>query len=734
MFSSIRSKLLAILFILGVIPLLIVGYLSYQSASYALLSQTKEQLGNVADKTAQQIDNFFEVAKKDIELLSNFPFTQLSFLQFEFGQRLDTVKRLLEDYGKKNKYSNRIYLISLKGKTILAVPEIKGQARPNFNSMDWFRTTLNQGLYLSDLLTGDSPHNPAIMLTKLVYDFQDNTKPVGILAFDIKLSSFTNFVASLKIGNQGYAFLLNKRGYLIYHPDRSLRLKRSFIESGDVRLNRLIQRMKSGERGFGDYLFNKIEKYMVFTPCRIKNWSVGITLHKSELMADIYRLRRRMITFVSIIIGLILLVSFLFVRSLTHPIRQLITGARAVGSGDLDQVIEIKSNDELKGLAKEFNEMAAKLKNSLSEILELKSFNDDILRSVTSGIITVNKEGVLTSFNKSAEKIVGYTYENSNPKASSDLPVVIKEILDLLQKTLITQERILHHAVEISKGDDSTAFVDVNTSLLRNRKGQIIGAIADIRDITQRKSMEELMVRVDKLASLGELSAGVAHEIRNPLAGMKTSVQILVKKITTDSGKVLLDGILDEIDRLNKIVTDLLRFSRPSAPILASTDIPIILEKALDMVAEKIRKNRINLIRRYEEDLPRAIIDKEQIQQVFINLLLNAIKAMPEGGTLTTSVRAKRDKTRDREGDFIEISFKDTGHGIDKEDLPRIFNPFFTTDPNGTGLGLPIVHKLLEKNNGYIYLDSVEKKGSNFILLLPTEDLSVSASDNVIAQ
>ena len=246
--------------------------------------------------------------------------------------------------------------------------------------------------------------------------------------------------------------MLDNRGYLIYHPEQSLRMKRSFVERGDFRLKRLITKMMSGERGFGDYLFNGIEKYMVFTPCRVKNWSVGITLHRSELMADIYKLRQRMITFSSIIIGLILIVSFLFVKGLIRPIRQLISGARAIGSGDLDQVIEIKSNDELQGLAKEFNKMAAKLKSSMSEILELKTFNEDILRSVTSGIITVNKEGELTSLNRSAEKIMGYRCEDTRPRGQKDVPARVKAILNLLQETLEKKERIQNQKIEFSKG------------------------------------------------------------------------------------------------------------------------------------------------------------------------------------------------------------------------------------------------------------------------------------------
>jgi PAS domain S-box-containing protein len=733
MFSTIRTKLIAIFIILGVIPILIVGYLSYQSASNALLFQAQEQLGNVADKTAQQIDNFFEEAQKDIELLSKFPFIQLSFLQFEFGQSSDTIREMLKNYEKKNLYFNRIYLINSDGKKILAEPETPDNATSEFQSFDWFKATFEKGMYLSELKIGDGFSDPTIILSKLVYDFEDHTKVVGMLVFDIKLSALTRFVSSLKFGAQGYAFLLDKDEYLLYHPFHNLLPAKDIIQSGDLKLKQLMERIKVGEKGSGDYLLGGIEKNMVFTPCRLKNWSVVITVQKSDLMVDILKLKHRMITFVSMIVALILAVSFLFVKSITRPIGQLITGARAIGNGDLYPLIEIKSGDELQGLAREFNNMSVKLQRSMNEIMELTRFNDDVLRSVTSGIITIDREGRITSINKSAEKILGLARKETHSDCLEDAPIQVKEIMTLLQHTLLDQKEIQNQEIHfLSESEGETVFMEVNTSLLRNVSGEIIGAIADIRDITRRKRIEEQMVRVDKLASLGELSAGMAHEIRNPLSGMKTSAQFLATKLTTGSESILLQGILSEIDRINKIVTDLLNFSRPKPPFPALIDTTVILEKVLSMVTEKIRKSRIELIRKYEENTPMALIDKEQIQQVFLNLLLNAVKAMPGGGNLTVSIGTISGRSRVLENipdpdasnlsestRLIAISFRDSGQGISQNELKKVFNPFYTTDPSGTGLGLSIVQKLLEKNGGYIKMDSMPGKGTQVTLLLP---------------
>lgn len=711
MFTSIRAKLLTILFSLGIFPLLIAGIFAYQTASDALLFQAREQLGNIGEKTAQQIDGLFKDLKKDIELLSNHPFIQLAFLKFQFGQKLDTVQRVLIEYKNKNSYFNGIYLIDLTGNTIISDNK-SNQRFIESLSHEWFKEALNKELYLSEIIVSSKGHMPKMILSKLVYDFEDHHKKVGLLVFDIKLSSFIHFVSSLKIGETGHALLWDHNGYILYHPDQYYVLNKQAIDEGDDSFRSLLDKMSKGENGFGSYSFKGIKKNMYFTPINTYKWSIAIVLEQSKLMADILKLRRNMITFISIISGLIFFVSFLFVRSITRPINLLIEGARAIGNGNLEHVIAVNSGDEFFCLAEEFNSMSFRLRHSMDEIIELKTFNDDILRSVSSGIITVDRKNTITSFNEVAGKILELTLDDKE----SDKSLQVEKIRSILHTTLNNYGSNVNVELEFySEKDQRTKFIELNTSLLRNASGDVIGAIADIRNITHRKRIEEEMVRVEKLASLGELSAGMAHEIRNPLAGMKTSAQVLSKRLKTDSEKILISGIIASIDRMNNTVTDLLNFSRPKPPCLAPFDLSKLIDLSLTMLRVNLKKSDINLIFDYEKCLPKAMIDKEQIQQVFINLLLNALKAMPQGGTLSISVKNCQSPSQS----FLEISFVDTGTGIKQEHMSKIFNPFFTCYPNGTGLGLSIVQKLLEKNNGSIHIDSMVDKGTHAIILLP---------------
>ncbi len=705
-------------------PLLIVGAVSYNSAADALIVQTRQQLDNVAGKTVEQVSHFFDVVQKDLRLLSNSPFVQLAFLQYEFNQRLNTARRLLDDYCNKNKYYNNVYLIDLNAECILSISDGGSQA----SYSDWVTKTLDRGRFVSDFNFSNNNTTSGIIMCEIVYDFEIPDRKIGILAFDIKKEAFINYVADLRIGKRGRAFLIHNTGHLIYHPDHTpgALLEIDLVMKGDQRFKDHILKMMAGQKGYGDYSYENAEKFIVYQPCKQMNWSIGLTVFKSELMADIHKLRKQVLTFTAIVFGLFLPVTFFFVHGLTRPIRKLMAGAKDIRKGNLGQKIQIDSKDEFSALAREFNKMAQTLKGSLNEILNLKNFKEDIFRNLSSGIITVDDGGRITSINKSAQVMLGCTADDKQQEA---LPV--QQIRDLLKAAMVSGKDVLDHELELPTANGEMAYVEVNTSQLKNISGGMIGAIADIRDITRRKRMEEIMVRVDKLASLGQLSAGMAHEIRNPLAGIKTSVQVLAERAGSEDEKVLISGILSEINRLNKIVSDLLSFSRPSKPRLNAIEAPRILEKVIEMVKEKIRKHHIQVTYQWEEGLPKILADKEQLHQIFLNLTLNGIKSMEKGGTLSLSAHIFRDKKglegatprnldiKAYEKPYIAIRFKDTGHGIAKENLSRVFNPFFSTSPSGTGLGLPIVHTLMEKNSGYIFIDSIVSKGTQVLLLLP---------------
>jgi two-component system NtrC family sensor kinase len=256
-------------------------------------------------------------------------------------------------------------------------------------------------------------------------------------------------------------------------------------------------------------------------------------------------------------------------------------------------------------------------------------------------------------------------------------------------------------------------IISMTISALRNAEGNIVGVSRICKDITDLKKAEERLILAERLSSLGELTAGVAHELRNPLAGIKINTQILSrKKDLPEMEKKLLDSTQEGIEKIQKIVDDMLHFAKPKASHFQEEEIDEVVEKSLAILQTKLKKGNISSIFEAGLELPRVRIDIHQIQQVLINLMLNAIQSMEKGGTLTIRT------FRENEGG-VGVEVRDTGVGIPRSHLKKIFDPFFTTKSEGTGLGLSISLKILESHGATINVVSEEGKGSTFTIHFP---------------
>jgi signal transduction histidine kinase len=238
---------------------------------------------------------------------------------------------------------------------------------------------------------------------------------------------------------------------------------------------------------------------------------------------------------------------------------------------------------------------------------------------------------------------------------------------------------------------------------MRDEDGALLGSVV-LADATSESEDGEFQKNIDRLVSLGELSAYVAHEIRNPLTGIRTTVQYVGSKFrASDSRREDLDDVIKELDRIEQIITGLLMFARPPAARPQSCDLRQVLEKTLDLLELQLGDARVSLFREYEEatdeQVPLVYADPDLSQQVFLNLCLNAVQAMPEGGELHIALGVRRYRTR---RSMVDVSFRDTGVGIPRDAMEKIFDPFFTTRSMGTGLGLPISLQIVREVGGVI--------------------------------
>jgi signal transduction histidine kinase len=251
---------------------------------------------------------------------------------------------------------------------------------------------------------------------------------------------------------------------------------------------------------------------------------------------------------------------------------------------------------------------------------------------------------------------------------------------------------------------------------LRSEEGDVLGSVVLAESIAETED-GEFQKKIDRLVSLGELSAYVAHEIRNPLTGIRTTVQFVGSKFkTSDPRREDLEDVITELDRIEQIITGLLMFARPPAARPQACDVHQVLEKTLDMIELQLGDAKVKLTKEFAEDLPLVYADPDLTQQVFLNLCLNATQAMPEGGELYVTTAVRRFRTR---RSVLDVSFRDTGIGIPRDLMDKIFDPFFTTRSTGTGLGLPISVQIVREVGGTITAKNNAAGGATFRVSFP---------------
>lgn len=358
-----------------------------------------------------------------------------------------------------------------------------------------------------------------------------------------------------------------------------------------------------------------------------------------------------------------------------------------------------------------------------SELIATKNFLESVIEKAGDAISVVDLEGKILYWNEGAERIYGFGKDEALGQKFSDLLYPFDEKARREEENLhhtfmekIKRGEVVSHVERKIKSKDGREIITSMTiSPLRDSEGQITGASRICRDITTLKKAEERLLLAARLSSLGELSAGVAHELRNPLSGIKINMQILARqKDLAEAERRLLKSTQEGIDKIQKIIDDMLNFARPKPANFKPENINDVISHSIAIIQDKFKRANISLIFSKEENLPGLFIDAHQIQQVLINLMLNAQQAMEKGGTLTI-------RSAHHENGGVKITIKDTGSGIPKEHLHKIFDPFFTTKSEGTGLGLSISLKILENHGATLEVQSEVGSGSVFTINFPPE-------------
>jgi two-component system sensor histidine kinase PilS (NtrC family) len=369
--------------------------------------------------------------------------------------------------------------------------------------------------------------------------------------------------------------------------------------------------------------------------------------------------------------------------------------------------------------------MREELKEKASDLVKLQSFNANVAQCMSTGLLTTDEGGRITSFNRAAEEITGCRWEEVR-----GMPYIEIIPSKKLEEILHTSEDILpiyRFESEMPRKDGANITLGINVSRLKDESGNTRGIIGIFQDLTKIKEMEMEVKKREKMAMIGELAAGMAHEIRNPLASLSGSMQILKQELSlNDEQGRLMNIALREMDRLNKTITDFLIYAKPAPLQKRVMNLNDLLIDTINLLrnSEILRSSNISIQTEFKEEMLLTPVDPHQITQVFWNLSLNAIQSMSKEGLITISSRKSsmmKLAGKSKKGEWTEIIFRDTGEGIDERIIDKIFVPFFTTKENGSGMGLSIVHRIIEEHGGRIYVTSNPGKGTQFTLYIPTE-------------
>jgi len=368
--------------------------------------------------------------------------------------------------------------------------------------------------------------------------------------------------------------------------------------------------------------------------------------------------------------------------------------------------------------------LAARLERKARDLTELQEIHRFILDSIDSGVLTTDSDGRLTSFNPKAEQIMGYANVDVRSRLWWDVFAWPEYARDRLPVARLPDGI---EAVTVRK-DGRRVLLGMTVSALYNERGIAIGMVGVFQDISLQKKREEESRRRQWMARIGELSAGMAHEIRNPLAALSGSMQVLKKELPLlDKNRLLLDLAVRETERLSSIVSDFLHYARPRPLILKECNVNELAEETVCWLEQTPDYHGgITFVRRWAQESLWAMLDADQMRQVCLNIGLNACQAMPDGGTLTVTTRRSSAEDGVADHESIEIVFEDTGHGIPVEHREKIFDPFFTTKEAGTGLGLSVVQRIMADHYGLVQVDSAPGEGTLVRLTLPAVGVPVS--------
>lgn len=701
---SMQVKLIVFFFILAAVLLFSVNLLFFRGTKNAINSSKEAQLMILSQETANKIDRFLVERYGDIEVMAKSPLLKSQTLDDRLKQEyLENVINAYQTY-------DYIFIANEMGEIEISSGDTSGDTVYR----QWLGTAMKGNTVISDFVYDKKDGAYKVYFAApIVYE---DGKIHGVVVEKMNFNAITDIVKKVRPGAKGYGYLLEANGSTIYHPSKeTVSIEKAILKNEGIFYS---------DQKQGRYVsaFAPIKKY----PNQSKTWYMVIEEPTKEAFAVTDQLRSYTVVVIVIAVLISFVMAVLLSKMITRPIRRLVKETQNIVEGNISQNLQIESSDEIGSLAKSFNSLLENLKSMMQQVLvisgeaasmaEIRQYTDKFFDTIPCAIITIDNSGRITTFNHVACYMTGLTLQEVNGKnIEEDFPAGIMPVIRLMTDTLQKGSIYLKHIMPINDVSGKEIPIVINTSIQKDENGKVLGVVGVFRKLEEIQQLEESVIRANNLKSLGTLSAGMAHEIRNPLTSIKGYAQYI--RLEIGDNKELLSDItiiINEVDRLNGIIDRFLTFARPRQLELEPSDINEVIRGVLKLIRMEAMPDNIQLITKLET-VPLVSLDKEQMGQAVLNVVLNAIQAMPQGGILEINTQVI-----DKPG-YVEIQINDSGIGIALEDNDKIFEPFFTTKNKGTGLGLAICSRIIENHKGFIEVNSAPGLGTKFIIKLPIQ-------------
>lgn len=706
--------------VLVIIVISITGALSLHIATKNMKKEALSKNFLISRIISERIYQYLSDATETVVTAANF--------SSQSHGDLEQIKREIFRIYDNFSYFDLIFYTNSEARMLFSKPSNDHVRDRRYYDRDYFNEVMKTGKpFISRLIVSSVLGKPHFIIAAPVFD--RNGKVQGLIGGGIPLESISNIVEDIQKDFSGKIWITDREGVIAVHPDKEQVWK--LITAPDILLNfessakSLTDIIKSRDENIGYYKKDDETIYAAISFVPEVNWMVMVEQSERDIFAQMNKLKEQLMGYILIIIVISTISSLFLAKSITNPIKELVTSVRKTGK-DISNFkgIPIMGSDEIGELSKAFNDMSFRLKthvnqlkDSYQKVNEVQQYLNNIIESVASGILVMDRNGTITLFNKAAEKITRFKSDEFLGKNIMDFYTATEFGADILrEKGKICR----YQETKLITKDSEEIPISVSTSLIKNGRDEIIGTIFLFNDLSQIKMLEDELKREDRIRTMGEMAANIIHEIGNPLAGISNLLQVLKENYAEDEiREEVLNTLEEEVGNLNKMVINFLDFSKTSSLNPKSTDIVELIDDILYLLKADIIAKKIRIKKEVGREILKVYIDERTIKQCFLNILINAVQAVKEYGEIELKYKTKNEPADGQEKKFVEILVRDNGTGIQPDKIEKIFSPFFTTKKGGTGLGLAIAYKLIKENGGRIAVKSEVGKGTEFSILLP---------------